>query len=42
MVAKIKIIRSMCGYIKLDRIRNMVIREKVGVVAIEDKMRRLD
>jgi len=29
----------MCGYNKLDRIRNVVIREKVGVAPMEDKMR---
>jgi len=29
----------MCGYTKLDRIRNVVIREKIGVAPIEDKMR---
>ena len=29
----------MCEYTRLDRIRNEVIREKVGVASIEDKMR---
>jgi len=29
----------MCGFTRLDRIRNQVIREKVGVVPIEDKLR---
>ena len=29
----------MCGYRRLDRIRNEVIREKAGVAPIEDKMR---
>ena len=32
-------IRWMCGYIRLDRIGNVVIREKVGVRPIEDTMR---
>ena len=29
----------MCGYTKMDKIRNEVIREKVGVAPIEHKMR---
>jgi len=29
----------MCGYSKLDRIRNVVIRERVGVVPLEEKLR---
>ena len=29
----------MCGYTRLDRIRNVVIRERVGVAPLEDKMR---
>ena len=29
----------MCGYTKLYRIRNEVIREKVEIAPIEDKMR---
>ena len=32
-------IRWICGHIRLDRIRNMVIREIVGVAPIDDKMR---
>jgi len=32
-------IRWMCGYTRLDRIRNAVIREWVGVTPLEDKMR---
>ncbi|XP_070033091.1 uncharacterized protein [Nicotiana tomentosiformis] len=32
-------LRWMCGYTKLDRIRNTVIRDKVGVTPIEDKIR---
>jgi len=30
----------MCGYTRIDRIRNGVIRDLVKVVPIEDKMRR--
>jgi len=29
----------MCGHMRLDRIRNKVIREKVRVAPIEDRMR---
>jgi len=29
----------MCGYTKLDTIRNIVIREPVGVAPLEDKLR---
>ena len=29
----------MCGYIKIDRIRNWVIRDLVKVAPIDDKMR---
>lgn len=39
MMAEMRMIRWMCGYTRLDRIRNEVIREKVGVAPIEDKMR---
>jgi len=31
----------MCGYIRLDKIRNVVIRGKVGVVSIVDKLRNM-
>jgi len=37
MVAEIKIIRWMCRYTRLDRIMNVVIREKLGVVPIKKK-----
>ena len=39
MVAEIRMIRWMCGYTRLDRIRNVVIRERVRVTPIEDKLR---
>ena len=32
-------IRWMCGYMRMDKIRNGVIREVVKVTPIEDKMR---
>jgi len=31
----------MCGYTRLDRIINEVIREKVGVVHIEEKLKEI-
>ena len=34
-----RMIRWMCGYTRLDRIRNEVIRSKIGVENIEDKIR---
>jgi len=39
MVSEIRMIRSMCGYTRLDRIRNVVIRDQVAVVPLEDKLR---
>ena len=38
-VAEMRMIRWICGHTRLDRIRNEVIRGKVGVASIEDKMR---
>ena len=38
MVAEMRMIRWMCGYTKMDRIRNVVIREQVGVASLEDKL----
>ncbi|KAL6532678.1 hypothetical protein OROHE_014100 [Orobanche hederae] len=37
-VAEMRMLRWMCGHTKKDRLRNEVIREKVRVVSIEDKM----
>ena len=34
-----RMIRWICGYTRLDKIRNEVIRGKIGVASIEDKMR---
>jgi hypothetical protein len=38
-VAEMRMLRWMCGHTRLDKIRNEDIRQKVGVVPIEDKMR---
>ncbi|KAL6548523.1 hypothetical protein OROGR_008944 [Orobanche gracilis] len=37
-VAEMRMLRWMCGHTKKDRLRNDVIREKVRVASIEDKM----
>ena len=39
MVAEMRMIRWMCGYTKMDRIRNVVIKERVGVAPLEEKLR---
>ena len=39
MVAEIRMIRWMCGYTRIDRIRHEAIRDKVGVLPMNDKMR---
>ena len=39
MVAEMRMIRWMCGYTRMDRIRNEVIRDLVKVAPIEGKMR---
>ena len=38
-VAEIRMFRLMCGHTRKDMIKNEDIRGKVGVAAIEDKMR---
>ena len=40
MVAKMTMIRWMCGYTRVDRISNGAIRDLVKVASIEDKMRK--
>ncbi|XP_070049706.1 uncharacterized protein [Nicotiana tomentosiformis] len=37
-VAKMRMLKWMCGRTRRDRIRNEVIRDKVGVASVEDKM----
>ena len=39
MVAEMRMIRWMCGFMRIDRIRNGVIRDLVKVAPIRDKMR---
>jgi len=39
MVAEMRMTRCMCGYTRLDKIRNVVIGERVGVTPLEDKLR---
>ncbi|XP_070029668.1 uncharacterized protein [Nicotiana sylvestris] len=38
-VAEMRMLRWMCGHTRLDKIRNEVIRDKVDVAPIQDKMR---
>ncbi len=38
-VAEMRILRWMSGHTKLDEVHNKSIREKIGVVLIEDKLR---
>ncbi|XP_019238436.1 PREDICTED: uncharacterized protein LOC109218522 [Nicotiana attenuata] len=40
-VAKMRMLRWMCGHTRIDKIRNEVIRDKVGVAPVDDKMREL-
>ena len=37
-VAEMRMIRWICGHTRLDKIINEVIRGKIGVTSIEDKM----
>ena len=39
MVAETRMIRWMCDYTRIDRIKNVVIRERVGIAPLEDKLR---
>jgi len=39
MVAEMRMIRRIYGNTRLDKIRNEVIRDKIGVPSIEDKIR---
>ncbi|KAG5613275.1 hypothetical protein H5410_024556 [Solanum commersonii] len=38
-VAEMRMLRWMCGHARSDKIRNEVIREKVGVASVVDKLR---
>ena len=38
MTAEMRMNRWMCGYTRLDRIRNVVTKERVGVTLLEEKM----
>ncbi|KAF3625179.1 hypothetical protein FXO38_29877 [Capsicum annuum] len=40
-VAEMRMLHWMCGFARVDRVRNEIIREKVGVVSVEDKMREV-
>ncbi|PHU23535.1 hypothetical protein BC332_08642 [Capsicum chinense] len=40
-VAEMRMLRWMCGFTRADGVRNEIIREKVGVVSVEDKMREV-
>ncbi|KAF3661498.1 Ras-related protein RABD2b [Capsicum annuum] len=40
-VAEMRILRWMCGLTRKDRVRNEIIRKKVGVASVEDKMREV-
>ena len=41
MAGEMKMIRWMCSYMRMDRIRNKVIREKIEVAPIEHRMREI-
>jgi len=41
MVVEMRVIRWMCGYMRMNRIRNRVIRNLVKVASIEDNMREI-
>ena len=39
MVAEMRMIQWMCGLTRLDRIRNVTIRERVRVASLEERLR---
>jgi len=41
MIAKMRMIWWICAYTRLDRIRNVVIIERVGVASLEEKLREI-
>jgi len=40
MITEMRMIQWMCDYIRIDRVKNAVIREKIGVAPLEEKMRK--
>ncbi|KAF3626844.1 Ubiquitin carboxyl-terminal hydrolase 7 [Capsicum annuum] len=40
-VTEMQMLRWMCGHTRKDRVRNEIIREKVGVASVEDKLREV-
>ncbi|XP_047249944.1 uncharacterized protein LOC124885734, partial [Capsicum annuum] len=40
-VAEMRMLRWMCGHTRKDRARNEIIREKVGVASVKDKLREV-
>jgi len=38
MVAEMRMLRWMCGYTRLDRLKNETIRKSIGLAPIEDKL----
>jgi len=40
MVAEMRMVRWMCGFMRIDRVRNGVIRDLAKVAPIEEKMRK--
>ncbi|KAF3624894.1 putative TIP41-like protein-like isoform X2 [Capsicum annuum] len=40
-MAEMRMLRWMCGLTRLDKVRNEIIWEKVGVVSVEEKMREV-
>jgi len=41
LMVEMRMIRWMCGFTRLDRTKNEVIREKVGVTPIEEQLREI-
>ena len=39
-VAEMRMIRQICGHMRLDKIRNEVIKGKIGVICIENKIKQ--
>lgn len=41
-VANMQILRWMCGHTIMDKIRNQVLRERLGVAPVSSKMREIE